>query len=147
MSDDVRHAADRRLADAAASAAIADPRPGLRGRLRELRARAPLAFDRARLHYDEHVLPRLGEESAEPPLETWIGYGRFLGELDGPGRTVAIEENGRAHEYRPPYRPRTLVLHLPDDAAITAFVIAEPAEPSPAQQAAMALLVAGRLAL
>ena len=60
-----------------------------------------------------------------------------------PGRTVAIDETGRASPYEKPTRT-DLVLHLPDAKGTRALLVGLPAEPSPAQRATYDVLVAGK---
>jgi hypothetical protein len=155
MAEDLRSRAERRLAAALEAAGAADPRPALRERLRALRERAPDAFDRARAYYEDKVLPALAGGSEAPAtsggengaLASWVAYGRFVGELDGPGRILFIDERGRAREPAEATTPDRLVVHLPDDSGVAAFAVLVPVEPSPAQRAALALLVEGRLSL
>lgn len=124
---------------------LSDPRDGYRMRLRALRETRPELFDRATRHYQEEVLPAL--EAGGDAIETWIDYGRFLAELVAPGRIVTIDGTGSARPYAPPLPPRALVLHLPHDHEATTMALAEPIDPSAAQQAAYDLLVRGRLTL
>jgi hypothetical protein len=148
MQGDARTQAEQRLEAAFTAHALADTRGALRGRLKELRERAPAAFDRALDHYENRVLPALaGAAAPAAALAEWIGYGAFLGQLDGAGRTLALAGDGRATDFAAPYVPGTLVLFLPDDAATGALTLALPQQPTPAQHAAVGLLVEGRLGL
>lgn len=144
MDAETRAAAESRLTDAATAAGLADPRPPLRERLRLLRERQPDDFSRAVSHYEAEVLPRL---AVEEPLPVWLDYARFLGQVTSNGRLTVIDDTGRAANYRAPLPPASLVLFLPEDMAVAPLVAAAPTEPSPAQQATLALLVERRLAL
>jgi hypothetical protein len=143
MDPDRKSRAESRLQAAFAEASAIDSRAALRAVLKELRARSPDAFDGALASYDERIVPVLADGAAV--LDAWIGYGRLLGELLGAGRLLDIDADGRAVDHSPPYRPGTLVLFVPDDAATPAFAPASPRSPSAAQAATEALLVRGRL--
>jgi hypothetical protein len=60
---------------------------------------------------------------------------------------LAIDRTGRATTYRAPTQPETLFIFLPDDRAADVLEAAAPAEPSPAQEATLALLVRRALSL
>ncbi|HEX6135976.1 MAG TPA: hypothetical protein VFZ24_18530 [Longimicrobiales bacterium] len=143
MDSDLRSRAEARLADAARARGLADPRPPFRERLRLLKQAHPAAFDRAIEHYEQRVLPALVEEE---PLPVWIEYGRFLGSLTAAGAVTAIDESGRATQWAPAARA-SLVLFIPEDTASDVMILAQPAEPSPAQSATAALLVQRALKL
>ncbi|MGH7504397.1 MAG: hypothetical protein ACRELX_02050 [Longimicrobiales bacterium] len=143
MSDDAKQEADARLGDALADRALEDSRPAYRQRLRELRESNPAAFDRARGHYEDVVVPALF--TASDPVEVWIEYGRWLAELTADGRLLAIDRSGRASPYAPDAAAGALVLHIPDDAGIAILPVAVPLEATPAQRASLDLLVHGRV--
>lgn len=143
--DDSRQQAETNLQDQLAALRLADPRDAYRQRLRTLREAHPDAFARAVQYYEEVALPRLAE--GQEVVETWIEYGRRLGELTSPGRVVAVEPGGRATTYREPFQPDWLVLHIPEDRAAAVLALAVPAELSAAQRATHDLLVQGRLSL
>jgi hypothetical protein len=143
-NNDVRTRADARLDQAAAAMALADPRPPLRQRLRDLKESNTAGFERARAHYDQTVVPALADEGE--PLQVWVDYARFLGELASPGRLMAIDGSGLATPYRPPSAGE-LVLFVPDDTAAPVLVALAPASPTAAQQATNDLLVRHRLSL
>jgi hypothetical protein len=145
MRGDLRVRADARLEAALSERALADPRDGFRARLRWLRETNPELFERAARHYEDEVLPGLAGE--EDPVEAWVEYGRYVEELVAPGRTVAIDEFGRAVPYVRPLIPELLVLHVPEDRDAAAVTLAMPRAPSPAQRATCDLLVRGRLSL
>jgi hypothetical protein len=141
---ELRARAEARLQQAAAAGACADPRPPLRERLRELKDSHPAAFERARDHYEQVVLPALA--GTAEPLPAWVDYACFVGALASPGRLVAIDETGRAVPYQV-YRPGALVLFVPDDAAAPVLPALAPAAPTAAQQATIDLLVKRKLGL
>lgn len=143
MDPDLRARAERRLQEAAAELGLADPRPPLRQQLRRLREVRAEAFAGAVRHYEAEVLPALEED----PVGTWLEYARYLGRLTADGNLVSVDGGGRAATYRPPLPPGVLVLFVPDDPAAAVVPAAAPVACTPAQQATLDLLVAGRLAL
>ena len=138
-----RNHAESRLEAALAATGLEDSRPALRARLKLLRERDEDAFGRAVRHYEDEVVPALAASAA--PLDAWLEYARLLGELSGDGRFVSIDAGGLATPWSAPYQVGSLVLHLPEDAALPALAAAVPLAPSPAQQAARGLLLEGRL--
>jgi hypothetical protein len=142
MVEQVKERAEGRLLEAFAHQGIEDNRPVYRERLRGLRERSPDAFERALRHYEEAVLPALAD--GPDPIEVWIGYGVWLAELEGPGRLVEVDADGRA---RPAQAASAdgLVLFLPEDERGRALPARLPATPSPAQRATYDLLVTGLL--
>ena len=140
MSDEMTEAADRALDSALAATGARDPREFYRERLRELKDANPAGYERAVAYYRETLIPSVAEGS-EPALDAWTEYGRLLAEALGPGRTVSIDETGRAHAYDAPNLTR-LVLHLPDDKGARALLVGLPPTLSPAQRAAFDVLVA-----
>jgi len=143
-STDIRNLADNRLDQATAAAAFADPRPPLRERLRDLKDANPGAFERARTHYEQTVLPALAGEG--DPLQVWVDYARFLGELASPGRLVGADGTGMASAYQLPATGQ-LILFVPEDSAAPVLIALAPAAPTPAQQATIDLLVNRKLSL
>jgi hypothetical protein len=138
MDADSRRRAEARLQAAAAAAGLADPRPWLRERLLRLRGGQPDAFERAIRHYEQNVLPALAAADA---LAAWIEYAAFTARLSAVGQLTAIDATGRARSFVPPVEHGALVVFLPDDPAAAALVAAQPLQPSPAQAAALDLLV------
>lgn len=138
-----RSHAESRLEAALAAAGLEDSRPALRARLKQLRGVSPDAFQQAVRAYEDEVVPALADGPA--PLDTWLAFAHRLGELGGAGRFLEIDATGRAAPWAPPYRPGSLVLHLPDDPALPVLPAALPSAPTPPQRAAAALLVEGRL--
>ena len=145
MSADIKDRAEARLERAVAGGGFADPRPALRERLRELKENRGEAFDEARRHYQQEVVPALAGEG--DALSAWIDYGVWLAARTAPGRVLAVDGQGSAVPYAAPPAPGTLVLHVPDDQAAGVLVLAAPAAPSAAQRATLDLLVSRKLAL
>lgn len=145
MPDDLQSRADALLEAALEAAGARDPREFYRTRLRELRERDRAAYDRAVEHYMTTLLPSI-VEGAEP-LAAWTEYGRTLAELQGPGRTMAIDASGSAAPYESPADPTHLVLHLPAAPRDPALLVGLPQELSDAQRATYDWLVRGMRAL
>lgn len=144
MAPENRNAADARLDQAARERGYADPRPDLRERLRHLKESSPAAYRQAHTHFQQVVLPALS--AAEDPLAAWVDYARFVGSLSAPGRLLAIEPDGQAHENASP-AAGLLLLYVPEDTATAVLIAAAPAAPTPAQQATLDLLVHRRLSI
>jgi hypothetical protein len=142
MSDELTQAADRALEAALEETGARDPREFYRERLRELKDANPEGYRDAVAYYREELLPTVAGGDA-PALDAWTEYGRRLAEALAPGRTVSIDESGRAHGWEGPDVTR-LVLHLPKDAASRALLVGLPPELSPAQRATYDVLVAGK---
>lgn len=136
MDDTAKAKAEERTEAAIAAAPLEDFRGAYRERLRWLKDNRSEAFASALSHYNDILVPNIAQGS--DPIEEWITYGRRLGELSGPGKTVSIDETGRA---RPFQSLAGLVLHLPDDTAVPALALAVPRAPSDAQRATLSLLV------
>lgn len=136
---------DARLEAAFSRLGMQDPRESYRSVLRELRARDAEAFARATAHYQQHVVPALA--SSADPVDTWIDYGRVIGEMMAPGAMMVVDGTGRALPVRSPIGAGELIVFVPDDGTRGAFVAARPAELSAAQAATISLLIEGRLAL
>jgi len=143
-STEFKMRAEARLDEAVHGAGLADPRVPLRARLRELKESHPAAFDQARSHYEQTVLPALAE--AADPLAAWVDYACFLAQLTSTGRLVGIDATGRATAFQAA-SPGLLVLFIPDDTPAAVLVALAPAQPSAAQQATVDLLVNRRLGL
>ncbi len=143
--ESLRARADARLEAALERAAVEDPRPYFRDRLRLLRERNPQTYEAARRHFEEEVLPRVASEDSDPIAE-WFEYGLRLADWTAPGTVYAIDATGRARAYSPPLDPGSLVLHVPDDAREPALILSLPRSASAAQQATCDLLVRGRVA-
>jgi hypothetical protein len=140
MSSDVRNRADARLEEALGRAQLADPRPALRERLRQLKERDETAFEEARRYFEESVLARVGGGEDDPIL-AWIDYGVMLAELTAGGRVLAVSPDGRASDWSPPYRAGELILYMPHETRTAVTVLASPLVLSAPQQATVDLLV------
>jgi hypothetical protein len=122
---------------------MADPRPALRDRLRELRDADAAAFEEAKARYETAV----GGADGDAALQSWIDYGRYLGDLAGEGRLMSVDATGFASPYEPPPSTGALLLHLPEDVGVPALPVMMPDAPTAAQQATLDLLVGRKLAL
>jgi hypothetical protein len=140
--DDLKTRAEARLDAALAEADVQDPRDHYRRALKALRQRDPDGFDAALRYFEEDLIPAVAGDA--DPIDTWIEYGTMLARTLGEGRTVELDGTGRARPVYDVKAARGLVLHLPDDTATPAFALRCPRTPTPAQQAALELLVDGR---
>ncbi len=142
MQEDMREEADRRFQEALEHSGVRDPRELCRESLRELKRTDPSGYDRAVKHFQTVLVPSIASGQVEP-LRAWREYGCLLAEAVAAGRTVAIDDTGRAHPYQPDSPMEWLVLHLPEKKAARALVVSLPVEPSRAQKATFELLVKG----
>lgn len=145
QTEDPQALADRRLEAALEKTGARDPRAICRERLRELKGVDAAAFEEAVGHYRDRLVPSIA--AGDEPFTAWIEYGRTIAQLTIEGRTVAIDRTGLAREYSAPADPRALVLHLPRGGRGRALLVAQPRDPSSAQQATRDLLVDGRSTL
>jgi hypothetical protein len=146
MDAALRARAEERLLQATTLLGLADPRPRLRERLRSLRASHPDAFEGAVAHYEHGVLPRLADaDGTDDVLAAWTEYGTFLAGQTANCRLLRVDGTGRSTPFRPTAAAGELVLAVPDDLAIDVLVLLEPARATPAQAAALSLLVERRL--
>ena len=143
MDDEIKRTAEERFEAAREAAGARDPRGFYRDTLRDLKEVNPAGYDEAVRHFQETLVPSIASGEAEP-LEAWREYGRLLAELMGPGRTVAVDESGRAEPYQSQAPMDRLVLHIPDEKRSRALLVSLPPEPSPAQLATYQLLVKGK---
>jgi hypothetical protein len=144
-ASDVAAAAERALEAALAASGARDPREFYRERLRELRRLRPDEYQSAVTYYTQTLLPEVAEQRRDA-LGAWTEYGRRLAEALTPGRTVTIDESGRARPYDAS-GDIGLILHLPEDGGGRALLVALPRTLSPAQRATYDVLVAGKLRL
>ena len=142
MTDSLTADADRALEAALAETGARDPREFYRDRLRELKRVSQDAYRTAVEYYTETLLPEVAGGRRDP-LEAWTEYGRRLAEALAPGRTVGVDESGRAHPWDGHERDR-LVLHLPDEKGGRALLVGLPPKLSDAQRATYDVLVAGK---
>lgn len=143
MTDDQRRRADERLESALPGTGLRDPRPFYRPVLKHLRDRDADAFARALDHFESVLVPALA--AGADALEGWLDYGVLLADAVGPGRLVEVDGTGRARAVGDPASAAGLLLHLPDDPGAPALLLRYPAASSPAQDATVELLVAGRV--
>ncbi|MEN8144682.1 MAG: hypothetical protein ABFS14_06980 [Gemmatimonadota bacterium] len=132
--------ASRLMEEALASAAMSDPRPLYRELLRELKTGGGESFTEASQRYQSAVLPSIAVDGADP-LSEWIGYGRWLAERCRSGKFVSVDATGRATDAPDVHPPSAVLLHIPAEAKLPAYLLASPARPSPAQRATLELLV------
>lgn len=142
MVEDRTNEADRILEEALERAGARDPREFYRDRLRTLKETNPEGYQSAVRYYRDTLIPSVASGEADP-LEAWTEYGRTLAEAVARGRTVTIDGTGQAHPYEGPVGDH-LILHLPDDGGAKALLVGLPPEPTPAQRATYAVLVAGK---
>jgi hypothetical protein len=143
MVDSETQEADRRFLGALEQTGARDPREFYRQALRSLRESNAEGYERAVRHFQEVLVPSIARGEAEP-LQAWREYGLFLARLTAQGRTVALDDTGRAQPYESDLPLDRLVLHLPDTKGARAILVSLPHDPSPAQRAAYSLLVAGK---
>ena len=142
MTESQTAEADRALEAALAASGARDPREFYRERLRELKRVSPEAYQSAVAYYTETLIPEVAARQRDP-LEAWTEYGRRLAAALAPGRTVGVDETGRAHPWER-HEPDRLVLHLPDEKGARALLVGLPPELSDAQRATYDVLVAGK---
>ncbi|MFO8174761.1 MAG: hypothetical protein R6T96_10795 [Longimicrobiales bacterium] len=143
MDESTRERAERRFDEARAASGARDPRDFYRAALRDLKETNPAGYEEAVQHFQAVLVPSIASGGAEP-LAAWREYGRLIAELTGPGRTLAIDETGRAQPYSPGIPMDRLVLHIRDERGARALLVSLPPDPSPAQLATYHLLVKGR---
>lgn len=143
MAEDLRSRADLRFEHALERTGARDPRDHLRGMLRALKDADPDGYQRALAYFSDTLVPTVAADDSDP-LAEWLEFGRVLGELTEPGRTVQIDPGGRARPYARPVPPDALVLHLPERAGRAALLLGLPPELSPHQRASYDLLVRQR---
>ena len=142
MTDDVTREADRKLEEALEASGARDPREFYRDRLRELKRGDAEGYDDAVAYYRDTLLPSIAEGTAEP-LTAWTEYGRILAEAVAAGRTVSIDDGGKARPFDGLVEGH-LVLHLPDDQSVRALLVGLPPKLSDAQRASYDVLVSGK---
>jgi hypothetical protein len=140
MAETEKTRADAHMDAALAQSTFEDPRPAFRDRLRLFREEQPDAFAAALQYYENVLVPAVAAAESEP-LSEWVQYGRRLGELSGPGKTMAIDTTGRARTHSGAARDGELLMHIPHDTATQVLALAVPRQLSPAQQATLDLLV------
>jgi hypothetical protein len=142
MTDSLTQAADQALEAALAASGARDPREFYRERLREIKRVRPQEYEGAVDYYQKTLIPEVARGTRDA-LEAWTDYGRRLAVALAPGRTVAIDESGRAYPWNAK-EPGRLVLHLPDEKGARALLVGLPPVLSDAQRATYDVLVAGK---
>ena len=140
MDPAIKEAADRKFQEALDATGARDPRDFYRQALRELKDVNTSAYDRAVHHFQEVLVPSIASGEAEP-LTAWREYGLLLAQVTADGRTVEVDETGRAKPYTPDTSMDRMVLHVPDAKGQRAILVSLPPDPSPAQKATYSLLV------
>lgn len=118
---------------------LADLQPLYRRLLRKLKTMDGAAYEEAVARYHDEV-ETVVEGERRDPVEVWLAYGVWLAPRLAPGRLLAIHENGRAERAPSPPPAGAMLIHLPKDRKQRGFVLAMPAEASPAQKETAALL-------
>jgi hypothetical protein len=138
--------AERLLEEALKQTGARDPREPCRALLRDLKDRSPSDYEQAVTEYRERVVRGIASEGADP-LVRWIEFGCATVQRLNPGRTIVVDETGKAAPFAPPPSWRQLILHLPDDRKSRALLVSSPAVTTAAQSATIELLVQGRFRL
>ena len=142
MSDDVTKQADEILKAALEATGARDPREFYRDRLRDLKQTNPDGYTEAVAYYRDTLIPAVAS-GTQAPLDAWTEYGRRLVQALAPGRTMSIDDSGKAHPFDEPRTDR-LVLHFPDEKGGRAMLVGLPIELSTAQRATYDVLVSGK---
>jgi len=145
MDPDLKKAADARFDEARAETGARDPRDYYRQRLKELRRSNPGNYAEAVQYYEERLVPSIAGGAADP-LHEWTDFGARLASLAAPGRAWAVDGAGGRRPHESPVDLADVVLHVPTGRE-PVFVVWLPAALTPAQQATVDWLVAGRRAL
>lgn len=131
--------ANARTQEALEAGGFADMRPAYRDMLRHLKKQDAARFGEATRRYEEDLVPAL-TDGEQDPIAAWVEYGSWLAGETQPGRLLRLDETGLATPADPAPLPGHVLLYLPDDSGPPAVPILLPADPSPAQQAALELL-------
>ena len=145
MDPDLKKAADARFDEARAETGARDPRDYYRQRLKELRSANPDKYAEAVQYYEDQLVPSIAEGGADP-LRAWTDFGARLAGLAAPGQAWAVDGTGGRRPHEPPVDLADVVLHVPTGRE-RVFVVWLPSALTPAQQATVDWLVAGRRAL
>ena len=136
MDNTAKQRADALTDEAISAAELEDFREDYRERLRWLKDNRPQHFPDALSHYNDVLVPNIA--AGNDPFAEWLEYGKLLGELSGAGKTVSIDETGRAKKLT--NEAGLLDLHLPEDTSVPALRLAIPRKMSDAQRATLDLL-------
>jgi hypothetical protein len=146
IEDSPAAAADARFALRLEETGARDPREYYRGLLKELKGRDADAYQGAVARYEEAVVSAIA--AGADPLAAWLAFGVELARIvGGPGRTVVVDETGRAAELDGPPTWQAMVLHLPEARGARGLPVGLPPELSSAQRATVDLLVHGKVRL
>jgi hypothetical protein len=148
--------AEERYLEALERHGLEDLRPVCRAMLRELKDGDERSYHQGVRRYQEELQPAVAGGEADP-VAAWIDYGAWLADRLRPGRTVAVDPDGRARPLEdleaegsettgtadsgdggddpPPFPTRHLVLHLPEEWSDGGRIISVPAEPTEYQEA------------
>jgi len=143
MDQGVREQAERRFEEAREASGARDPRDFYRQALRDLRSASPEGYERAVRHFERVLMPSIASGEADP-LTAWREYGKLIAELTEAGRTVEVDDSGRARPYTADSPLDRLVIHLPDRRGARGLLVSLPPKPTPAQLATYDLLVRGK---
>jgi hypothetical protein len=145
MTDDLPSSADRRFQKRLEATGARDPREYYRGMLRELKGTDESLYRTLVAAYEADVVGPVGRGDADP-LEAWLAFGvRLAAARGGEGRTVVIDDTGRARSLDGAPAWDQLLLHLPEASGARALPVGLPPELSPPQRAAVDLLVHGKV--
>lgn len=122
-----------------AECGLADLQPLYRRLLRKLKSVDDAAYDEAVSRYREEVEGAV-ERGEGDPVGVWLAYGVWLAPRLAPGTLLRITEHGRAEPAPSPPPAGPMLIHLPEDPKRRGYVLAMPAEASPAQKETAALL-------
>jgi CRISPR/Cas system-associated protein Cas10 (large subunit of type III CRISPR-Cas system) len=146
LTEDLQQEADRRFATRLEETGARDPRDFYRELLKQLKTRNEESYGKAVARFRDEVVGPIARDDRDP-LEAWVGYGLSLARELHPGRTVVLDRAGRSVPFEPPPDPDSMILQLPDEKRDRAVPVNLPTDPSPAQRAAMDLLVEGKVKL
>lgn len=118
---------------------LADLQPLYRRLLVKLKSADAATYETAVARYRDEVETAV-ERGEGDPVAVWLEYGTWLAPRLAPGTLLLIAENGRAEPAPSPPPAGRMLIHLPKDRKERGFVLAMPAEASPAQKETAALL-------
>jgi hypothetical protein len=142
MANETATEAEAKLEAALQAEGARDPREFYREQLKQLKQQSQEAYQDAVSYYREVLLPSIASGDAHP-LDAWTEYGRTLANALTPGRTVRIDDSGKAFSFESPNRT-DLVLQIPSAKGGRAVLVALPAKLSRAQKATYDVLVRGK---
>jgi hypothetical protein len=146
MESDLHVRADQALRTALERTGARDPREFYRELLRELKRKDEDAYRGAVDRWRQEVIEPLARGDGDP-LERWLRYGLELARAVEPGRTVIVNDTGRAEPLSSAPSWTDLVLQLPERRKVRAIPVSIPPSPTGPQRATLDLLVQGRVSL